>query len=171
MAGPNGLRDATWDSATSVSLRFGSTKVPVTKFEPSSAETKTEKVRRVGSMGADKRTPGVVDIGDGTVEVLTTDWEGIMLPRLPENGFTLIEFAILVLYSHPSVLGSGGTMLDRVRIVKIEGPPIEASEKALVTKFSYSAMARYDKGSDGKWKELAYRAGRPSSTAVALMKF
>ncbi len=171
MAGPNGLRDATWDSAVSASLRFGSTKVPFTKFEPSEIEIKLEKVRRAGAMLADKRTPGVAELSDGTVELLWTDYEGIVLPRMPENGGTLTEFVILVQLSHPSVLGSAAILLDRVRLVKLGGPTLEASEKALIAKMSYSAMARHDKGSDGKWKALDYRAGRPSSTAVALMKF
>jgi hypothetical protein len=103
--------------------------------------------------------------------MLTTDWVGFVLPRMPEQGGTLLELVVLVTLSHPSVLGSAAILLDRCRFTAIEGPDLDGSEKGLITKFTMSSMARYDKGADGKWKSLFRVEGRPSSTATALLKF
>jgi hypothetical protein len=171
MAGPNGLNDATWDTASSLSVRFGGLKAAITKLTPAKTEIKTEKVRRVGEMIASKRTPGVGEIGDCTGEMLTADYVSFILPRMPEQGGTLIELVTLVQFSHASVVGQYAILMDRCRFTVIEGPEIDASEKGAITKFTMSCMSRYDKGADGKWKALFSVPGRPSSTAQALLKF
>ncbi|MCH9834090.1 hypothetical protein K0U83_00430 [bacterium] len=171
MAGPNGLNDATWDTASSLSVRFGGLKAAITKLTPSKVEIKVEKIRRVGEMLQSKRTPGVAEISDCTGEMLTADYVAFILPRMPEQGGTLTELATLVQFSHASVVGQYSILLDRCRFTVIEGPEIDASEKGAITKFTMSCMARYDKGADGKWKALFSVPGRPSSTATALLKF
>lgn len=167
----NALQDTTWDSASSINVRFGSLKAPITKLTPASVEVKVEKVRRIGSMLADKRTPGVAEISDPTGEMLASDYAEFILPRMPQQGGTLTELAVLLEFKHPSVSGRLAILLDRCRFTKIEGPEIAGDEKGAVTKFSLSCMARYDKGADGKWKALFSVPGQPSSTATAIMKF
>lgn len=171
MAGPNGLNDATWDSASSATVRFGGSKIALVKFTPSKIEVKTEKVPRVGESLAQKRTPGRAEVSDASGEILTTDWFGFVLPRMPEQGGTLTELVVLLTFSHPSVVGSGSILHDRCRFTAIEGPDLDGSEKGLITKFTMSCMARYEKGADNKWKSLNRVEGRPSSTATALLKF
>lgn len=171
MAGFSGLQDATWDSASSAEVRFGSSKFSLVKLSPSKLEVKTEKVSRVGESLAGKRTPGRAEVSDPTGEMLATDWFTYVLPRMPQQGGTLIELVTLVILSHPSVLGDGAILMDRCRFTVIEGPELDGSEKGLITKFTMSCMARYEKGSDGKWKSLNRVEGRPSSTATALLKF
>ena len=171
MSGPNGLIDATWDTASSLSVRFGSTKVAILKLTPAKVEIKTEKIRRVGSTLPDKRTPGVAEISDCTGEMLTSDYVGFILPRMPVQGGTLIELVTLIQFNHASIVGEYSILMDRCRFTAIEGPEIDASEKGAITKFTMSCMARHDKGADGKWKALFSKPGQPSSTAVALMKF
>lgn len=171
MAGTNGLNDATWDSASSARVLFGGSQISLVKFTLSKVEVKTEKVPRVGESLASKRTPGRAEVSDPSGEMLTTDWVGFVLPRMPEQGGTLLELVVLVTLSHPSVLGSAAILLDRCRFTAIEGPDLDGSEKGLITKFTMSSMARYDKGADGKWKSLFRVEGRPSSTATALLKF
>lgn len=167
----NGLNDATWDSASSATVRFGSTKIALVKFTPSKIEIKTEKVPRVGESLASKRTPGRAEVSDASGEMLTSDWFTYGLSRMPEQGGTLIELVVLVTFSHPSVTGTGAILHDRCRFTAIEGPDLDGSEKGLITKFTLSCMALYEKGADGKWKSLNRVEGRPSSTAAAILKF
>ena len=171
MAGFSGLQDATWDSASSAEVRFGSSKFSLVKLSPSKVEIKTEKVARVGESLAGKRTPGRAEVSDPSGEMLATDWFTYVLPRMPQQGGTLIELVTLVTLSHPSVLGDGAILMDRCRFTAIEGPELDGSEKGLIVKFTMSAMAVYHKGADGQWKAYHRIEGLPSSTAVALMKF
>jgi hypothetical protein len=171
MSGPNGLIDASWDTASSISVLFGSTKIAITKLTPAKVEVKTEKIRRVGSMLPDKRTPGVAEISDCTGEMLATDYVGLILPRMPVQGGTLIELVTLIQFNHASVVGSYSILMDRCRFTAIEGPEIDASEKGAMIKFTMSCMARHDKGADGRWRALFSKPGQPSSTALAQMKF
>ena len=60
------------------------------KFTLSKVEVKTEKVPRVGESLASKRTPGRAEVSDPSGEMLTTDWVGFVLPRMPEQGGTLL---------------------------------------------------------------------------------
>lgn len=167
---PVGLNDCTWDSASSAFFRWGSTKIPLTKFTPAKDEIKTERVRRVGEMRARKRTPGVSELGDIAVELLATDYVQFIIPRMPIHGGTLVEFIITASVYHPSVAGSYGILCDGCRIVGQEGPEFEASEKGLIKKLSISVIDVWEKGSDNKWKTLALKP-LPSSQAVAAMQF
>jgi hypothetical protein len=128
-------------------------------------------VRRAGGMLADKRTPGVVDIADTSIELLATDYEALVLPRLPRHGGTLVEFVITANVYHPSVLGSFAILCDRARIAKVEGPDFDATEKGLVMKLGVSVMNTWHKGRDGEWKCMALVPTLPSSQAVPLLKF
>lgn len=170
MAGPNGLQDCTWDSASSAFFRFGSTKIQLTKFTPAKTDVKVEKVRRIGSMIADKRTPGTAEISDPAIELLATDYEALVLPRMPVHGGTLVEFVITASVYHPSVQGSYGVLLDGCRIIGEEGPEFDASEKALIVKLTISTMNTWRKARDGTWKSLSLQA-LPSSQAIPLLQF
>jgi len=165
------LRDLTWDSATSATIVLGSLRVPFTKMSPGKITIKTAKARRIGESLPSKRTPGAGELGDFNAEILATDFEGSILPRMPLHGGTLVVFPILISLKHPSITGSLSILLDQSRIVELDGPELDASEKELIYKLQMSAMGRYDKGRDGKWKALAYNARRPSSEARALMQF
>ena len=167
---PVGLNDCTWDSASCAFIRIGSTKVPLTKFAPAKDEIKTERVRRSGEMRARKRTPGVSEVGDIALEMLTSDYTAFILPRMPIHGGTLLEFIITASVFHPSVPGSFAMLSDGCRIVGREGPEFDMSEKALVHKLSISVVDVWEKGSDNKWKTLSTKP-LPSSQALAAMQF
>lgn len=171
MAPPNALHDLTWDSATSASIVLGVLRVPFQKLAPGKITIKVDKPRQVGQSMPKKRTPGAGEIGDFNGELLATDYEESILPRMPSHGGTLVVFPILIALRHPSITGSLSILMDQCRIVEIDGPELAADEKALVYKLQFSAMGRHDKGRDGKWKALAYNSARPSSEARALMKF
>lgn len=170
MAGANGLNDVTWDSAQSAFFRFGSTKIALTKFEPPKDDIKVEKVPRIGEMRASKRTPGRSEVGDISIELLATDYEAFLLPRMPKHGGTLVEFVITASVYHPSVLGSYGILCDNCRIIGSEGPSFDGSEKALIKKLTISVLDVWEKGRDGIWKTLSLKP-LPSSQAVPLLKF
>jgi hypothetical protein len=87
MAGAIGLRDMTWDGGSAF-LRFGSTKISVKKFTPPKLEVKVARVKRVGEMLATKRTPGSGEVSDSGVELLLTDYEELILPRLGKHAGT-----------------------------------------------------------------------------------
>lgn len=165
----NGLQDVTWD-AGSAKVRWGSLIVPFTKFTRPSVETKVEKIRRVGEMIATKRTAGVVEIGDISAEMLTTDYEEKILQRLPRHGGTLVEFPVTLNHKHPSVPGSYGILMDGCRIIKDESD-VGNDEKALITKLTLSVMYVWERGRDGLWKCKALVPSLPSSQARALMSF
>lgn len=171
MAGAKGLEDCTWDSASCAFLRWGATKVPVQKFTPSKVEIKREKVRRVGEQVAGKRTPGAGEVTDATAEILATDYEEFVLPRLGLHAGSDIEFVITQTATHPTVRGSLGTLLDHVSIVSIEGPELDGSEKPQIIKLGLSVMDRWDKGRDGKWKALYRKSTMTSSDAQAQLQF
>jgi hypothetical protein len=167
----NALHDTTWDTAASLALRFGALKVPLVKLSPPKEDVKVEKIREVGNMLATKRTPGIVEVGDGTAELLASVYEALILPRMPKHGGTLTQFVITSTYSHPSVEGALGFLYDRCRIIGEEDPAIESSEKGAIVKLTVSVMERWKKGRDGVWKCLALKPGLPSSTAQALLSF
>lgn len=171
MAGPNGLNDVTWDGATSVAMRFGTTKVPILKLSPPKVELKREKIRRVGEQVASRRTPGAGEVGDMTVELLSADYMTFILPRMGRHAGGEIEFVTTCTIAHPSVTGSLSRLMDHCSIVSIEGPDIESSEKGLITKLGISVLDLWEKGSDGKWKTLFRKAGMTSADAAALLKF
>ena len=171
MATLNGLSDVTWDSASSASIHFGATKVSLTKLAPAKVTIKTDKIGSVGSMLPNRRTPGKAEIGDFSFELLATDYQAHILPRMPKMGGTMVEFQITARLAHPTIAGSLEVLLDKVRIVEIDGPELDGSEKAVIYKCNANAMNRHDRGSDGKWKSLAWDTSRPSAEAQALMKF
>jgi hypothetical protein len=169
---PVGLDDCTWDSASSAFFRFGSTKIPLTKFTPPKDEIKTERVRRAGEMRARKRTPGVSEVSDISVELLASDYKTFILPRMGRHGGTLIEFIITASVFHPSVQGSYGILCDGGRIVTSEGPEFAMDEKGLIKKLGISVIDVWERGDDGVWKTLALKTPQmASSLAQAAMQF
>ena len=170
MAGPNGLSDCTWDSASSAFFRFGSTKIPLLKFTPPKDDVKIDKPRRVGEMRAQKRTPGVSEIGTASIEMLLSDYTSLLLPRMPKHGGTLVEFVVTATVTHPSVKGSYGILCDNGRIIGYEGPEFDASEKGLIKKLTIDFLDIWEKNEDGQWKTLSLKP-LPSSQAIPLLAF
>lgn len=170
MAGPNGLSDCTWDSASCAFFRFGSTKIPLTKFTPPKDDIKIEKPRRVGEMRAQKRTPGVSEVGTASIEMLLSDYTSLLLPRMPKHGGTLVEFVVTATVTHPSVKGSYGILCDNGRIIGSEGPEFDGSEKGLIKKLTIDFLDIWEKNEDGQWKTLSLKP-LPSSQAIPLLAF
>ena len=170
MAGPNGLSDCTWDSASSAFFRFGSTKIPLLKFTPPKDDVKIDKPRRIGEMRAQKRTPGVSEIGTASIEMLLSDYTSLLLPRMPKHGGTLVEFVVTATVTHPSVKGSYGILCDNGRIIGSEGPEFDGSEKGLIKKLTIDFLDIWEKNEDGIWKTLSLKP-LPSSQAIPLLAF
>lgn len=170
MAGPNGLADCTWDSASCAFFRFGTTKIPLTKFEPPKDDIKIERLARIGEMRASKRTPGRSEISTASVELLLSDYATFILPRLGTHGGTLIEFVVTATVTHPSVNGSYGLLCDNGRIIGSEGPGFDGTEKGLIKKLTIDFLDIWEKGEDGKWKTLSIKP-LPSSQAAPLLQF
>ena len=170
MAGPNGLSDCTWDSASCAFFRFGSTKIPLLKFTPPKDDVKIDKPRRVGEMRAQKRTPGVSEIGTASIEMLLSDYTSLLLPRMPKHGGTLVEFVVTATVTHPSVKGSYGILCDNGRIIGSEGPEFDGSEKGLIKKLTIDFLDIWEKNEDGIWKTLSLKP-LPSSQAIPLLAF
>ena len=170
MANEQGLQDATWDSAVCAKIRFGSIVVPFIKFTLPKADVKTEKVARVGEMLSQRRTPGRGEIGDASGEILLSDYVSLILPRFPKHGATFVDFVVTVTVSHPIVNGSYAQNLDGCRMIALEGPELDGSEKGLVKKVTISVMNIFEKGSDNQWKALNQTLA-PSAQMVPLLKF
>lgn len=172
MAAPSGLRDLTWDSAgTQVSIVLGILRVPFTKFSPGKMSIKLDKPAIVGESLPTKRTIGKGELAAFGGEILATHYQDLILPRMPKHGGTLIQFPILVTIKHPSITGTLKILLDDCRIIEIDGPELDGSEKALIYKLQFDAMRRYDMGLDGNWRGLAYDPRRASADARAIMQF
>lgn len=166
-----GLQNSTFDTASSAALLFGLTSIPILNGAVPAVEVKKAKSRAIGRMIADKRTPGVAEIADMSGEIRADDYANIILPRLPKNGGTLLNFAGLFKLDHPSVTGTLSVLVDGLCFTKIEGFEIKADENPATIKFTLSCMTRWDKGADGIWKQLWWSPGQPSATAKALLKF
>ena len=173
MASFPALQDITSDSGTSVAILFGALRMPLTKLSPGKITVKREKIRRVGESIARKRTPGSAEIGDFNGEMLASDFEANLLPRLPEHGGCLVEFPILIRMSQPSLAGSLAVWMDSTCILEFDGPETDGSsaEKPLIYKLQFSAMNRFDKGRDGVWKCLYYDPRRPAAAAIPSIPF
>lgn len=169
MAGQFGLNNATWDSASCVAFRWGATKVPCTKLTPAKIDIKTEKVPRIGEMLASVRTPGRAEIADMTVEMLLSDYEAQVMPRLPVHAGTFIPFQLTAEVGHVSVKGRWAVLFDGIRIVGEEGPEFDGSEKALIIKLTLSVMDRWTKGRDGIWRTLSLKPLASSQTVASLL--
>lgn len=168
-----GLQDLTFDAGTSASILFGVLRMPLTKMAPGKVTMKKDKVRRVGESLARKRTPGSAEISDYNGEMLATDFETTLLPRLPQHGGTLVEFPILITLAHPSIAGSLAVWMSETCILEFDGPELDGSsaEKGLIYKLQFSSMGRFDKGRDNVWKCLYYDPRRPAADAVPAIPF
>jgi hypothetical protein len=167
------MQDVIWDAGTSASILFGVLRVPLTKLSPGKITVKREKVRRVGESLARKRSPGSAEISDYNGEMLATDFEATLLPRLPQHGGTLVEFPILIRLGHPSVAGSLAVWMSETCITEFDGPELDGSsaEKGLIYKLQFSSMGRFDKGRDNVWKCLYFDPRRRASEAVPTIPF
>lgn len=168
----DGLNDLTWDSAgTVVNIVLGITRIPFQEFAPGDMEIKIDKPATIGEGLARKRTIGRGELADFDGKILATDYRDIFLPRTGAHGGTLIRFPIHVVIFHPSIKGSLAILLDVCRMVKVGGPKLDGTEKALMYDVKFSAMRRYDRDASGNWHGLAYEPRRASSEARAIMRF
>lgn len=154
MSGQTGLKDGTWDSARCLLFRWGALKVGITKATPPKLSVKTDAVRRATEMVALSRTPGVGEVSNANIELLTSDFISKIWPKMPKHGGTLETFTITETVTHPSIRGSYGEIWDTCRIVGLEGPDLDISEKSLITKLEINVVNRWLRGDDGVWKSL-----------------
>lgn len=168
-----GLNGIAWDSASSVTIHAGTTKIPLYKLGIPKMEIKVAKVRSIGAMLAEKRTIGAAEVADIAAEIEATYYEALLLPRLPKHGGTLTEFPITTTIQHPSVKGALVFGLDRCRIISDEGPEFDAEsgEKPLIIKLGISVMAKFVKGRDGILKCLDVKPTLPSSDLKSALSF
>lgn len=166
-----GIQSVAWDSASSFKMLFGTTTIPGTRCAIPDFEIKTEKVPRLGETLPTKRTVGRAELGDLEVEIELSDYQQIILPRMPMHSGTLVEFVCTCTVKHPSVTGSYGLLLDVCRIVKHPSMAFEPDEKAIRKKIGISVMALWEKGADGIWKCMNPVPTLPSSQAKAAMTF
>lgn len=163
------LNDLTFDSAgTIVHVVLGLQRVPFTKFTPPKVDIKIDKPAVVGEGLPTRRTPGKAEIGDGTWEMLLSDWTDLVLPFFGLHGGTLIEVPILKSVGHPSMKSSYSALYDSCRIIGLEGPETDGSEKALIKKGTVSCMNVFERRNKDPWRCLAYDNRKPSAAAAAL---
>ncbi|MGE5200998.1 MAG: hypothetical protein ACM3O6_02925 [Acidobacteriota bacterium] len=165
------LADLAWDSASSVTIFFGTTQIVCTEAQLPDVEIKSEKLHEIGLMLPERRTVGRAEISDFTLKMELSRYSTVILPRMPEHGGTLIEFVVNATIKHPSITGSFGVFLDHCRIIKASGIKLSADEKALVRELTISTMGVFEKGADGKPKSLYVNSKKPSSQLQAAMSF
>ncbi len=167
----NGLENGAWDGATCVRLRWGTSAVPCIKIESPKLEVKVEKVRRIGEMIATKRTPGVADLAAFKVSLLTSDYKTYVLPRFGKHAGTELEFVLTATIVHPSVRGQLSRLVDHCRVLVLEGPTIESTEKALVTDLMIDGLDVWERGDDNIWKTIVRKNTLTSFDAQVLLSF
>lgn len=142
----------------------------ITKLSIPEEKLKREKIAAIGEAYATIRTPGVVEVGDGELEMTSVGWRAFMAV-LPDR-FGEIEFPITANQRHYAIPGPGyGVILDRCAILGTK-QEIEASEKAGKVTIPLSVILLLHRGADGVWKTLARRPGEAptaSGAAQALM--
>lgn len=167
----NGLENGAWDGATCVKLRWGTEAVPCLKVESPKLEIKVEKIRRIGEMLATKRTPGVAELAAMKVSLLTTDYARSVLKHFGKHAGTEIEFVLTATIVHPAVFGQLSRLVDHCRILSVEGPTIESTEKGLVTDLMIDGLDLWERGNDNVWKTLVRKSNLTSADAKALLAF
>lgn len=160
------MRNVSFDGSTG-RIRFGSLAVGLTKIGTPKEERKCEKIRLIGDPIARIRTPGIWEVGDAELEMLESTWAGIIYPQLPDQGGSLIDFAITLVDRHPQVVGAYHKVLDRCNIMG-RASEYENTEKGRMVKVAYSCIEVFEKVGAGRWKSLAWRPSDPSPVAQAL---
>lgn len=169
MAVPGGLEDLTYDSSTCARVVIGASRITFTKFSIPKVEVKIEKISPIGAGRATKRTPGKAEVSDLSTEMLATDYKKLLAAQGTHGG-TLIEHEITIGHRHPAIPGEFSTLLGACRIISLEGPELDGSEKGSIVKLGWSVMQRWDRGNDRVWKCLSYETTRPSAQARALLE-
>lgn len=162
----NGLDEVTFDG-TSARIWLGTKIFPFISFGVPAQEVKTEKIRPIGKMIATRRTPGVQDVADISAEILVTDWIAL-LGFLPANGWTFAKFPVTINHKHPAVSETYGIICDNCRFTKIE-QEVKNDEKGAMKKLGISVMNVLERGTDRKWKSMAFNPALPSPSAQALI--
>jgi len=165
---PQGIRDLAYDSGSCAAVVVGTTICTFTKFATPKTEVKVSKISPVGAGRATKRTPGKAEVSDLMTEMLVTDYE-VLLAAQNVHGGTLLEHEIVARLAHPGILSSFSTLLSGARIISLEGPELDGSEKETIIKLGWSIMQRWDRAGSRTWKCLSYETTKPSAQAQALM--
>jgi hypothetical protein len=137
----------------------------ITKLSIPEEKKKVEKIPTIGEAYATIRTPGVVEVGDGEMEMTSVGWRA-WLAVLPDQ-FGDIEFPITTNQRHTQIRGPGySVILDRCMILGTK-QEIEASEKGNRVTIPLSVIMLIQRGADGTWKTLARRPGTDVSASPA----
>ncbi len=169
MAAPNALHDLAYDSGSCAGVVIGTTVCTFTKVALPKSEVKVSKISPVGAGRDTRRTAGKLSIADMMTEMLVTDYAPILNAQNVHGG-TEIQHVIIARLAHPGILGSFGTLLDGARIISLEGPDLDGSEKEAIIKLGWSIMNRRDRiGTTRTWKCLGFENTLPSAQAQALM--
>jgi len=167
---PAALRDLAYDSGACAGVVIGTTVCTFTKLGVPKNEIKVEKISPVGAGRATRRTPGKAEIADMMTEMLVADYAPILNAQNVHGG-TEIQHEIITRLAHPGIIGSFGTLLSGARIISIEGPDLDGSEKGAIIKLGWSIMERWDRiGTSRTFKCLGYETAKPSAQAKALME-
>jgi hypothetical protein len=156
---------------SSFSLRYHLSTFPTTKLTPAEENLKQEKIAVLGEQYQTYYTPGMMEVGEAEVEMLTVVWKDL-LAALPDP-FSSATFPVTGNERHPSVRGSYTLILDDCGIIGTKHG-IEAGEKANRITFKMRVMRTLYRGSDNVWKTMARRPGvsiDASAAAQSLMKF
>lgn len=151
------VRDIAYDCGTA-KLRIGARAVGGVQSMSFPDETvKMEKLRALGQQYATIRTQGVIEIGDGEIEITTVGWADL-LSVLPDN-FGSVEFPITVAQVHPQIAGPYSVIWDRCKIIGRK-EKIETSEKAGLITIPLNVIMVLQKGYDGSYKTIGLRPGQ-----------
>lgn len=136
----------------------------ITKLSIPEEKLKREKIAAIGEAYATIRTPGVVEVGDGEMEMTSVGWRAF-LAFLPDR-FGEVEFPITANQRHYAIPGAAySVILDRCSILGTK-QEIEASEKAGKVTIPLSVILLLHRGADGQWKTLARRPGETPTTSA-----
>ncbi len=165
-----GVNDIAYDASTARIRISSSAFGGITKLAFPEEKVKNEKILTIGQQYATIRTEGVVEVGDGEIEMTSVGWAA-WLAVLPSE-FSAIEFPITAAQVHPQFQGPYSVIWDRCKILGTK-QDIEASERGNRVTIPVSVIMLLHKGSDGAWKTLARRPGprQPASPAAQALMF
>lgn len=164
-----GVNDLAYDTSTARVRISTSALGGITKMSFPEEKLKLEKLAPIGYQYQTIRTPGIVEVGDGELEMTTVGWAA-WLAYLPPV-LSSVEFPITVSEVHPQMPGPYSVIWDRCTILGTK-QEIDNSEKAHRVTIPISVILLLHKGADGTFKTLARRPGPKlpvSAAAQALM--
>lgn len=153
----------TYEGANS-RIRMGASAIACTKLTPPKQSIKVDKLARIGESVKTVRTIGILDTDGGSIELESAVFANQLLPRLPQNGFTMFEFSVHCVQRHPLIGSPMYAFWNRVRIIGTEEEAIEASEKATKMVLPVDVIQIFYAGPDAVYKSLVQQAGLPPPT-------